>query len=142
MRGRALKAAVIVFVGALVVLWAAWVVWHPKGDDQRWWELQHSARVGILLRSLHLQPLEARYQRRCDSIEKALLASGSLTEISIPIQGIRARDWQLIGMITNMPSPHQASTWKLDYSRGEARITCRTQDVSLWRRSLVKDEKP
>ncbi len=136
------KAAVIVFVGALVVLWAAYVMWHPKTDEQRWSELQHCARVAVLLGRWHLQPLEARYQRRCDAIEKGLLASGYLTEVSIPIQGSRTRGWQLIGMITNMSSPHQASTWKLDYSREEARITCRTQDVSLWRRSLVKRENP
>jgi len=124
------------------VPWAAYVLWHPKTDEQRWSELQHCAKVAVLLGRWHLQPLEAWYQRRCDADEKALLASGYLTEVSIPIQGSRTRGWQLIGMITNMPSPHKASTWKLDYSREEARITCRTQDVSLWRRSLVKRENP
>jgi hypothetical protein len=142
MTGRMFKAAGLVFVGALVVLWAAYVVWHPKTDEQRWSKLQHCARVAILLGRWHLQPLEAWYQRRCDDIEKALLASGYLTEVRIPVQSLGTRLSQIRGTITSMPSPHQASTWKLDWSRDEVRITCRTQDVSLWRRSLAKHENP
>jgi len=142
MSRRMLKAAVIVFVGALVVLWAAYVVWHPKTDEQRWSELLHSARVAVLFRSLHLIPLEALYQRRVDATEKALLASGYLTEVSIPVQDSRTRVGQLLGTITNMPSPHQATQWQLDWSRDVVRVTCRTQDVFLWRRSLTEHENP
>jgi hypothetical protein len=136
------KAVGIGFVGVVVVLLAAYIVCHPKTDEQRWSELQHCGRVAMLSGRWHLRPLEAWYQRRCDATEKALLASGYLTEVRIPVRSLRTRLSQVRGTITSMPSPSQASTWKLDWSRDEVRITCRTQDVSLWRTSLVKNENP
>ena len=95
-----LKAAVIVFAGSLVLLWAAYVVWHPKTDEQRWSELLRSARVSELLGRWHLQRLQAGYLRRIDATEKALLASGYLTEVSISVQDSRARMRQIIATIT------------------------------------------
>jgi hypothetical protein len=142
MKMRALKAAVVGSAVALVLVGAAYVRNHLKTDQQRWSELPHLNKFAILSRRCHLQPLESHYMKRYDTTENALLGSGYLVRITVPVRDSRSQNRQIIGTITNMDWPHKASHWKLDYQKEEIQVTCRKEDVALWRASLREFETP
>jgi hypothetical protein len=131
MSGGIVKAAVLGAGLAVVVLWRAYLRSQPITDDQRWSELQHIAHVQRLLGRCHLEPLQSHYRKRYLASEKALLVSGYLVEINVPVSNARTRCAQIIGTITNRSLPHTASL-VLDLPRDAVRIICRAQGVPLW----------
>jgi hypothetical protein len=142
MSGPTFKTGAIILAFAVTALVAAYFTSHPKKDDQRWSELPHLARVAAVSRRWHVQPLASRYQQRYDAAEKALLASGYLVKITVPVRSSRTRCLQIVGVITNTGWPNGASRWMLDYAKDEVQLTCRREDVSLWRESLKQYENP
>jgi hypothetical protein len=141
---RGLKHTTPVVMSALVLIALLAVYWmsHTKTDEQRWSELPHFARVAAVSRQWHVQPLAAHYQKRYDVAERALTASGYLVEIAVPVRSSRTRCWQIAGVITNTTWPNAASRWILDYGKDEVRLTCRSNDVSLWREALKAYQNP
>ena len=142
MSRRTVKTVSIVSVFALAGLLTVYVRSHPPSDEKRWTELRRMARVAAVSRHWHIQPLASRYQKRYDATEKALLDSGYLVELAVPVRSSRTQCFQVLGVITNSGWPNAASRWVLDYGRDELRLTCRRADVFLWQKSLKRFDSP
>src|SRR5690348_13859785 len=106
MSRRTVKTVAVVSLLALAGLSTAYVRSHAPSDEQRWSELPRFAGVAALSRRWHVQALASRYQKRYDKTEKALLDSGYLVELTVPVGRSRTQCWQVLGVITNSGWPN------------------------------------
>ena len=110
---------------------------HRLGSSyQRAWTGQPrlSERVAALV---HLSSPSNYYHARFDTQRQALIGSGYLREITVPVPDLRAKLAQVRVSLSN--TVQQTGAYyeaKLDHTRDEVRLICRKEDVSLWQKTL------
>ena len=110
---------------------------HRLGSSyQRAWTGQPrlSERVAALV---HFSSPSNYYRARFDTQRQALIASGYLLEVKLPLPDLRSKLAQVRVSLSNAVQRTGAYyEAKLDDTRNEVRLLCRKEDVSLWQRAL------
>src|SRR5438045_141176 len=93
-----------------------------------------SERVAALV---HFSSPSNYYRARFDTQRQALIASGYLLEVKVPLPDLRSRLTQVRISLSNAVQRTGADyEAKRDDTRNEVRLLCRKEDVSLWQRTL------
>jgi len=91
-------------------------------------------RVAALV---HFSSPSNYYRARVETQKRALVASGYLVEITVPVPDLRPKLPKVWASITNT-SQQTGAYYEaiLDRSTDEVRLICRKKDVSLWQHAL------
>ena len=149
-----IEASKRVIFSVIAILAIAWAIAYtisvrPTGDVQRYGELHRfgssyrrawtgqprfSERIAALV---HLSSPSNYYRGRFEADKQALVASGYLVEVTVPVPDLRAKLTQVRVTLSN--TLQQTGAFyeaKLDHTRDEVRLLCRKEDVSSWQRVL------
>jgi hypothetical protein len=151
-----MKTGKLIIFSVIAILAFAWAVAYvfparSTGDTQRYAELHRlgssyrrawtgqprfSERIAALV---HLSSPSNYYRGRFEADKQALVASGYLVEVAVPIPDLRAKLAQVRVTLSN--TLQQTGAYyeaKLDHTKDEVRLLCRKEDVSFWR-GVLKD---
>jgi len=153
MKKRWLQIVILAGVLALVAVWALYYLGKPENDEtryQRWLQANistlklHKAErryPGLLVRLLRLAGLEDRYAAKAEDLEKALLASGYITNASITVTNlsVTATDerTRLVEITLRLQRRLRGvDFWGCGVESNQVSLTCRTKDWPLIRRAV------
>jgi hypothetical protein len=143
--GIALLIAVV--AGASFALYQ--VLPRHTGDAQRYAELHrlgssyerawtgHPRLSELMAALVHFSSPSNYYRARFDTQRQALMGSGYLLEVTVPVPDLRSKSTQVRVSLSN--TVQQTGAYyeaKLDDSKDEVRLVCRQEDVSLWQKTL------
>ena len=110
---------------------------HRLGSSyQRAWtgQSQLPERLAALV---HFSSPSNYYRARFDTQRRALMKSGYLIEVTVPVADLRAKLAQVRVSLSN--TRQQTGAYyeaKLDYTKDEVHLVCRKTDVPLWQKTL------
>src|SRR5262249_32218095 len=79
------------------------------------------------------------YRARLKEQQQALVASGYMVHLSVPVPNLRPKLPQVWASITNtFQNTGAYCEAELDHTTDEVRLICRKEDISLWR-GVLKD---
>ena len=122
----------------------------PRGDDAGHAELRrlgpahHRAWSGrpnlseYLVAGLHFTGPSNYYHGRYNAQRQALVDSGYLTNLTVPVPELKPQVLQVVGVLSNTSARAQAyAWWTLETDQDQVRLLCRTQDLVLWKETLA-----
>ena len=86
---------------------------------------------------VHFSSPSNYYRARFDTQRRALMASGYLVEVTVPVPNLRAKLAQVRVSLSN--TLRQTGAYyeaKLDYTKDEVHLVCRKADLPLWQKTL------
>jgi hypothetical protein len=136
-------------VTVLVLLTAYYLMERPVTDGQRYAELQRLGSTYKMARTarpsfpdliaalLHFGSFTNYLRGQFDKQEKALVSSGYLVEITVPVYDLQAKRVQVRTTLSNTwarTGAYYVAT--LDKTRDEIRLLCRKEDIPLWQNAF------
>ena len=122
----------------------------PRGDDAGHAELHRLGRShqGVLsgrpnlseylVAAIHFTGPSNYYHGRCTAQREALMDSGYLVDLTIPVPELQPQVLQVVGVLSNTSARAQAyAWWTLETHQDQVRLLCRTQDLALWKQTLA-----
>jgi hypothetical protein len=121
----------------------------PTGDAQRYAELHRlgasykrawtgQPSIGDRFAALiHFSSPSTYYHGRFEQQQRALVASGYMTNLTVPVPNLRPKVSQVWASLTY--TFHQTGAYaeaSFDHTRDEVRLVCRKEDITLWQRVL------
>ncbi len=149
MKTRKLKICLAIAILALVCVISYVVFRRPTGDAKRYADLHRLGssyqrawtgrpllpeRIAALV---HFSSSSNYYRERFDTQKQALVASGYLVEVTVPVPDLRAKLAQVRVSLSN--TLQQTGAYyeaELNHTKDEVRLLCRKEDISLWQRTL------
>ena len=149
MKTRRSKIGLVLAIFAVVGVAAYVICTRPSGDAQRYAELH---RLGASYRRawtgqpsfgelftarIHFSSPSNYYHARFKEQQRALVASGYMTNLTVPVPNLRPKLSQVWASLTNAFQQTGAyAEASLDHNRDEVRLICRKEDIALWQRVL------
>ncbi len=144
MSKRALQCIVVVFLGAIVVLW---VIARPASDEARYRNMLRTrnsysralsaehGRFGSLVQVVHPS---SHFLNRYRAEREALLASGFLTNVTLrlPADKLRRDEWYKREAVLVHSTNVEVLLPIVSTNENEEIITCRSCDMAALRRTL------
>ncbi len=139
-----LAALVLILVTASIYLYAP-----PSGDAQRYADLHRaggsyqrawSGQPSLperLIAFMHFSSPSNFYRERLATEKQALVASGYLVEIALPVPDFRAKLAKVRTSLSN--TLQQTGAYyeaRLDHTKNEVRLLCRKEDIPMWEKVL------
>jgi hypothetical protein len=148
-----MRARNVAIVSAVLTAMIVIVVWStmPQGvtDEQRYaklkrlgrtYKMAHTTRPGLpdrLAALVRFRSLTNYLHTEFEEQERALVSSGYLVEVTVPVPNLRAKRMQVKSTLSNTwvrTDAYYVATF--DKTRDEIRLLCRKQDISLWQAAL------
>ncbi len=89
--------------------------------------------------SLHWSNPSNYYLHRFEATKQALVGSGYLVHLTVPAPNLQPKARQMVLTLSN--TAQQTGAYyeaQLDHTRGEIRLLCRKEDISLWQKTLTQ----
>ncbi len=149
MKTRRFKIGVALAIVTVLGVAAYVISTRPLGDAQRYAELHRlgasykrawtgqSTAGDHFIALTHFSSPSNYYHARFEQQQRALMASGYMVELTVPVPNLRPKVPQVWASLTNAFQQTGAyAEARLDHTRDEVRLVCRKEDVALWQRVL------